>query len=301
MVSLPGPRSPNRSIHNVRSKLRGTRAGSSRSVSVTRPDSPHSASISTLHSSTGRSSSWHKARTVSKEALGSGPRRRPRATCGPRPPTGPTTPRDRCGPATAGRRPGASQDIRHGSRPRRWRRCRPLPVRGVAAGRRGARYDGVVRGLPEPFVTRLVCSDVHAVVDDGHGPPGNRAAPSVSAASRGLHPHTPCSPEALSSLNNRPTRDRTGRRATAQGSPQGGPGSAGPSGRAPAPQAWQVRGRPPLNVTMSTKAATTSMGSPGRAPSALGEGPVQVAGDALGMRQRREGSPGRSAGPPRGG
>src|SRR5665213_3057572 len=58
-------------------------------------------------------------------------------------------------------------------------------ARPGAAGCRigGARQDRRrVRGLPEPFVAWLIFYDVHAVVDDGHRPPGSEAAAPCQAA-----------------------------------------------------------------------------------------------------------------------
>ena len=304
MVSLPGPRSPKRSIHKARSKLRGTRAGSSRSVSVTRAVRPHSPSISALHSSTGRSSSLaqraHSARrtasSCSRWASSVGLAGRVSRQARRHHQVDPGLPH-----LVAGSGAGAGDDVGRPIRLPGWdgRHCGVAAFGVVSTAVSPSREPGWgherhgVRRLPQPFVARLLCSDVHTVVDDGHGPPGNGAAPRGTAAFVGPTLAAPCSPDPLSSLNNRPTRPPCRR--------------AGLVGRSEAsrlvrrPQAWQVSGLPPLKRDHVPTGGGDVDGVAGPRPSHSAKARCRLPARRSGWVRLGEAARGRPAGRPRGG
>ncbi len=288
MVSLPGPRSPNRSIHRARSKLRGTRAGCVvQRLGHTCLEAPFLEHLGAglehgpdLVAGRGRArrrtrpetaparASWRALRAASPD--------RPDDTarsiraCHSWPP----------GPAWARRAlvaPRPAADV--------GRRRRSPRSRMADADRHGSR----VRRLPQPFVTRLVSSDVDRSSTMDMGPPAKKRPPLVRPPSW-FYPGRPGSPDALSSLNNRST--------------------AGPIGTAPcrlesgplveAGQAWQVRGLPPLSATMSREGGGDVDGVAGPGALALREGAVQVADQALGVGEHRRRDRGPPGGRPRG-
>ncbi len=136
-----------------------------------------------------------------------------------------------------------------------------------------------IRRLPQPFVARLVPYDVHAVVDDGHGPPGKEAAAPCPAAFVGSTLAGPAHRMALSSLNNRSTGAPVHRPPGLAPDGRGGPGAgSGLARQGPATVERDHVGEGGGDVD----------GVAGTGALALGEGAVQVAGQALGMGERGE-------------
>ena len=330
MVSLPGPRSPKRSIHSARSKLRGhpRRLVAERLGHPCRRGPTHRASRRCV-SSTGRSSSRHSVRTGLEGGIVDWARAASLRACGRRRPRGPTTP----GQVDPGLpRALVDRSLRHGDVVddgvrgrrvrRRWRRIAPCPKRPRTRWGRCRRASSATGphlaarsrrggcGLPQTFASGPSATTCMRSSTTDSGPPGSTWTAAghgrlYRCSNNGQRPDIPRLGDSPRCSIHRAQQFRPRRPQLAPGVDPGHHRrrrrGAARRRRGTAPQARQVIGRPPLKLDHVARARRRRRWVARPGPVALREGAVQIADQSFGMGELGERARGPSGGRPRGG